>query len=358
MSGAYGTSRSHVARNFCTFHRSIDRGRGRRIILAVSVTIAYQRTGRTPQKRKKINPQPPTNAELLPTTYSDLATFWRCEEEYRLRSLMDFSPGVGEQFGYGKQLHNILAEIHQRAIEGHTVEKSDIRQLVEDRFHLRYTRNRPLTAMREAAIKGLERYVERFGPKMLDARAVEKPFELIDTSSGALISGFVDLLGTGERRCAAVESGDRRPCRLQNKSYHNEGTARRDHGECSGPTTTLRARCSLCAFGKTLATPLLTSSPMRNFQRCSRKRASTKGFWSTSHRARGRRPEGKLAQRWRISVRALPNRRFSARASRTPNVATVISASFVGAMTSSERRGSDQQRKRRRRRTESGKSTN
>lgn len=154
--------------------------------------------GSDPTKRLKICPQPPTNAELLPTTYSDLATFWRCEHEYRLRSLMEFSPGVGEQFGYGQQLHNILAEIHQRAIAGRAIGKSEIRQLVEDRFHLRYTRKDPLIAMRDAAIIGLERYVERFGHQLLEARAVEKPFELIDIDSGALISGVVDLLERGD----------------------------------------------------------------------------------------------------------------------------------------------------------------
>ena len=147
--------------------------------------------------RTRCTPRPPADAELLPTTYSDLAAFWRCEHEYGLRSLMDFSPGVGEQFGYGQQVHNILAEIHQTAIEGITTDKVDIRALVEKRFHLRYTTGDPLEAMREAAIRGLERYVEKYGALLQEAHAVEKTFELIDTGSGALISGVIDLL---ERR--------------------------------------------------------------------------------------------------------------------------------------------------------------
>ena len=156
------------------------------------------RDGPDPTYRNKITPQPPTNAKLLPTTYSDLAVFRRCEYEYQLRSLMDFSPGVGEQFDYGKQLHNILAEIHEMAIAGHFIDGSEIRTLVEKRFHLRYTRGEPFKFMREAAMIGLERYVEKYGPRLLDARAVEKPFELIDKESGALISGVVDLLEKGK----------------------------------------------------------------------------------------------------------------------------------------------------------------
>lgn len=152
------------------------------------------RDGSDPTPRKRIAPQPPAYAELLPTTYSDLAAFWRCEHEYKLRSLMDFSPGVGEQFGYGQQIHHILAEIHQTAIAGKIMDKSEIRRLVEQRFHLRYTTGDPLEAMRDAAIRGLERYVEKYGYLLREARAVEKPFELIDTDSGALISGVIDLL--------------------------------------------------------------------------------------------------------------------------------------------------------------------
>lgn len=153
--------------------------------------------GSDPTPRHKIKPEPPANAELLPTTYSDLAAFWRCEYEYNLRSLMDFSPGVGEQFGYGQQIHNILAEIHQIAIDGKIMDKSEIRDLVEDRFHLRYTTGDPLVAMKEAAILGLERYVEKYGYLLKEVRAVEKTFELIDSTSGALISGVIDLLERG-----------------------------------------------------------------------------------------------------------------------------------------------------------------
>ena len=152
------------------------------------------RDGSDPTDRNKLRSVPPANAELLPTTYSDLAAFWRCEHEYQLRSLMDFSPGVGEQFGYGEQIHNILAEIHQSAIDGNIPDISDIRPLVEKRFHLRYTIGDPLYAMREAAIRGLERYVEKYASLFGEAHTVEKTFELIDSDSGALISGVIDLL--------------------------------------------------------------------------------------------------------------------------------------------------------------------
>ena len=143
-------------------------------------------------------PQPPVAANLLRTTYSDLATFRRCEREYQLRSVMNFSPGVSEQFGYGQRIHDILAEIHQRAIGGEVVEQADVRDLVRRRFHLRYTRGRPFELLRDAAVAAIERYVREFGHLLADARAAEKAFELIDHDTGALITGVVDLLERGE----------------------------------------------------------------------------------------------------------------------------------------------------------------
>jgi DNA helicase-2/ATP-dependent DNA helicase PcrA len=148
----------------------------------------------------KIAPRPPADADLLRTTYTDIAAFRRCEREYQLRTLMDFRPGVSEQFGYGQRIHDILAEIHQRAISGETVTPLDVRALVEARFHLRYTRGRPYEILKEAAVKALERYVKLARDTLPKARATEKPFELIDHDSGALISGVVDLLESAEAR--------------------------------------------------------------------------------------------------------------------------------------------------------------
>ena len=174
---------------------SIDRPRKRPTVYFKEIKHdCVSQNGCDPTSRNRTDPQPPANVELLPTTYSDLAAFWRCEYEYSLRSLMDFRPGVGEQIGYGQQIHNILAEIHQTAINGNIIDKSEIRALVEQRFHLRYTTGAPFEALREAAVRGLERYVEKYRELLRDVRAVEKTFELIDSASGALISGVIDLL--------------------------------------------------------------------------------------------------------------------------------------------------------------------
>lgn len=153
-----------------------------------------RRDGSDPTFRLRGEPRPPDDAVMLPTTFSDLTYWWRCPHEYQLRSLMGFGPGVAEQYGYGQQLHNILAEIHDRARAGTIPTLDEVEKLVADRFHLRYTQGAPLDALREAAKRALLRYVRENSVALSRTYAVEKPFEFIDRESGALISGVVDLL--------------------------------------------------------------------------------------------------------------------------------------------------------------------
>ena len=150
--------------------------------------------GSTPPTYATIDPTPPAYSNLLQTTYSDLAAFRRCEREYQLRAIMDFGPGVSEQFGYGQRIHDILAEIHNMAIRGEPITPVVVVRLVDERFHLRYTRGKPFDILKGAAIDALVRYVERAGDVLSQARAAEKRFELIDHESEALITGVVDLL--------------------------------------------------------------------------------------------------------------------------------------------------------------------
>jgi len=153
--------------------------------------------------REKGDPTPPANVELLPTTFTDLSYFWRCPFEYQLRALMGFGPGVSESYGYGQQIHNILAEVHKRALDGAPLNAEEVLELMEKRFHLRYTRDgdtfKPLTDLRKAAKLTLRRYLDAYPEYDRFIVDAEKPFELVDQDSGALISGSIDLLQHIER---------------------------------------------------------------------------------------------------------------------------------------------------------------
>jgi len=155
--------------------------------------------------RPKGEPSAPLNVDLLPTTYTDLSYFWRCPFEYQLRALMGFNPGVTESYGYGQQIHNILTEVHLKALNGEVLSADKVAELADERFHLRYTRADPLRILKGAAKDSLKRFFTEYpdhGEYVLEA---EKPFEFVDSKSGALITGMIDLL----QKVETTPSGER-----------------------------------------------------------------------------------------------------------------------------------------------------
>jgi DNA helicase-2/ATP-dependent DNA helicase PcrA len=145
-------------------------------------------------ERSKGEPKAPLNVDLLPTTYTDLNYFWRCPFEYQLRALMGFNPGVTESYGYGQQIHNILTEVHKKALDGKYLSAAEVSQLADERFHLRYTRDRPFEILKSAAQDSLTRFIEKYPDHGQYVLQAEKPFEFVDHQSGALINGTIDLL--------------------------------------------------------------------------------------------------------------------------------------------------------------------
>lgn len=157
------------------------------------------------EDRPKGKPGAPLSVELLPTTYTDLNYFWRCPFEYQLRALMGFNPGVTESYGYGQQIHNILTEVHLKALNGEVLTGDEVAELADERFHLRYTRDRPLEILKSAAKNSLKRFIDEYpehGQYVLEA---EKPFEFVESESGALITGTIDLL----QKVEETEAGER-----------------------------------------------------------------------------------------------------------------------------------------------------
>ena len=187
---------------------SPNRQRKRPSIYLKEISHDYvQREGDIPETEKGV-PGQSERLEILQTSVTDLGSYWRCPFEYQLRTLMGFSPGVQEQYGYGQQIHNVLSEMHEYAIKGQPLSEEEVMDLVDSRFHLRYTRDgavfTPFTDLKEAAKQSLRRYLRQYPINTEYVLDAEKPFEYIDRDCNVLISGTVDLL----ERIDRTSSGD------------------------------------------------------------------------------------------------------------------------------------------------------
>lgn len=156
-----------------------------------------------------IDPMIPIDAAILPTNFSDLRYYWECPRDYQLRRLMGFSPGVNESYGYGQQIHNLLASLHEAIIDSQPIDDAWIETQVDGQFNLRYTRGAPFEDMKAAAKRIIKNYWHddsELPGKVLHA---EKPFEFI--IGDAMISGTIDLLNKNDPSAAdshAVEIVD------------------------------------------------------------------------------------------------------------------------------------------------------
>jgi DNA helicase II / ATP-dependent DNA helicase PcrA len=68
-------------------------------------------------------------------TFSDLKYFFECPCQFKLRILYGFNPPIRKELGFGRSLHNVLAEVHARAIHGDYATDADVLDLVATHLH-------------------------------------------------------------------------------------------------------------------------------------------------------------------------------------------------------------------------------
>jgi DNA helicase-2/ATP-dependent DNA helicase PcrA len=61
-------------------------------------------------------------------SFSELKYLFECPYQFKLRFLYGFNPPIHEALGYGKSVHDTLAEVHKRAIDGDIVSRDEVRR--------------------------------------------------------------------------------------------------------------------------------------------------------------------------------------------------------------------------------------
>ena len=121
------------------------------------------------------------------TSFSDLRYFTECPQDFYMRVVMGFTPTIGQEFGYGRGVHNLLRVIHENPAEWAEVaaDQEQLNQAVNElvdrgMFYLRYTTGDPLENLKRKAVQGVTDYVNRFSEEL---RALqfepEKEFETL-----------------------------------------------------------------------------------------------------------------------------------------------------------------------------------
>ena len=138
----------------------------------------------------------------LSTSFSDLRYFLECSHDFYLRKVMGFAPTIGQEFGYGKGVHNLLRAVHsdpqrwaELAGQGNVLEQ-EIQELINrGLFYLRYTTGSPAQNMRQAGLRAVAQYIRFYIDELVNLEfEPEKEFETLLEEEQVLVSGAIDVI--------------------------------------------------------------------------------------------------------------------------------------------------------------------
>jgi DNA helicase-2/ATP-dependent DNA helicase PcrA len=161
--------------------------------------------------RRRLSPTPRASVASVVFSFSDLKYFFECPYQFKLRVLYGFNAPIHEALGYGKSLHDALAEVHARAIRGDMTGTSEVRRLIDTHLHVPYAYPALRQQLEAAAERVLRDYLHDNAALFDKIEFSEKQIE-ISLGDGITVNGRIDLVrrtDTGETTIVDLKSSDR-----------------------------------------------------------------------------------------------------------------------------------------------------
>ena len=141
----------------------------------------------------QVTPRPRRADQTLALTFSELKYYFECPYSFKLRFLYGFNEPVSQAIGYGKSLHNALAEIHAESLRGRIPGVGQVPQLVAEHLHLPFANAQTREYLERAAHAALSKYLAVNGRNLDKLEHVEKNIEL-KLGDGIVVNGRIDLI--------------------------------------------------------------------------------------------------------------------------------------------------------------------
>lgn len=141
----------------------------------------------------KLPPAPAKDNQDILLTFSELRYFFDCPYQFKMRFLYGFKHQLYEEQGYGKSLHDALAEIHRRALDKDYLTENDVDSLLDNHFHIPYASKVTHDNMKRKAAQTLVRYFDDNGDALDKIEHSECPVE-VKLDDHIVVSGRVDLI--------------------------------------------------------------------------------------------------------------------------------------------------------------------
>jgi DNA helicase-2/ATP-dependent DNA helicase PcrA len=162
-------------------------------------------------ERKRLDPTPRASVANVVLSFSDMKYFFECPYQFKLRILYGFNAPLDEALGFGKSLHDALADVHQRALRGEEISPNEADDLVARHLRTPYAYPALREKLEGAARKAIDGYIRKNSSEFGNLEFSEKGIE-ISLGDGVSVSGRIDLvrrIDTGEVTIVDLKSNER-----------------------------------------------------------------------------------------------------------------------------------------------------
>ena len=161
--------------------------------------------------RSRLPPVPKKSVANVTLSFSDLKYFFECPYQFKLRILYGFNAPLDEALGFGKSLHDALAEVHKRALDGEKISPQEAADLVARHLRTPYAYPALREKLEGAARRAIEGYIRKNAADFPNLEFSEKGIE-ISLGDGVSVAGRIDLvkrLATDEVTIVDLKSNER-----------------------------------------------------------------------------------------------------------------------------------------------------
>ncbi len=185
--------------------------RGRSSFFDFATRNSYVLTAEAPLPADRLEPRARHEIPDVNLSFSDLKYFFECPYQFKLRFLYGFNPPIHEALGYGKSVHDVMAEIHKRAITGDIVSDFEAEELVDRHLNAPFAYPQLRAQLRQAAIKVVTRYLNEHRAELPQTLYSEQQVQ-VHVAPGITVDGRIDLikrLDTNETSIIDFKSSER-----------------------------------------------------------------------------------------------------------------------------------------------------
>jgi DNA helicase-2/ATP-dependent DNA helicase PcrA len=142
---------------------------------------------------ERLEPHAKRETPNVTLSFSELKYLFECPYQFKLRFLYGFNPPIHEALGYGKGLHDALAEVHKRALSGDLVGQDSATELVERHLHTPYAYPELKRQLQRSAVDSVKRYLREHESDLERTVHSEKQIQ-VHVAPGVIVDGRIDLV--------------------------------------------------------------------------------------------------------------------------------------------------------------------